>query len=73
MLFEVQAKWVLRVPTQFGSRSQNRFCLYLDPPIGPFSPKCKKSFWLSGLLHARLLVFKDPIFCENDKTSIRSI
>ena len=36
MLFEVQAKWVLRNPTQFGSRSQNRFCLYLDPPIGPF-------------------------------------
>ena len=35
-LFEEQAKWVLRSPTQFDSRSQNRFCLYLDPLIGPF-------------------------------------
>ena len=43
-LFEEQAKWVLRSPTQFDSRSQNRFCLYLDPPIGAFSPKSCFSF-----------------------------
>ena len=23
------------------TKRQNRFCLYLDPPIGAFSPKCK--------------------------------
>ena len=40
-LFEVQARWVLRDPTQFDSRSQNRFCLYLDPPIVPFSHGCQ--------------------------------
>ena len=45
-LFEVQAKWVLRNPTQFGS------------------------LWLSGLLHARLLVFKDSIFVKTIKLQL---
>ena len=52
------------------TKRQNRFCLFLDPPIGAFSPKCKIKFMDVRLIYMHACFLKGPHICETIKTSI---